>query len=781
MFKLIAGEWDKLKSQKSFYLVIVAFLFFISICFILFHNDQSSYEQLIKKDMIRQANKEKVTDEYETDFFYNFFSEKKEKTYQTLEDQQTIGKSLKEKNNLFEIYDRVWFDLLKESAFFKTSRDNYKQIADRLGERLKHPLYRQDSYGKRSLAKQIEVFRRVEKQKLDLEFGDWSGFEFLDKIARADFVFLWLAFSLISISMELEEKQGIGELLCSTGEGIRRIIKAKTILICIIGAILTFIFYAVILSYGVCHEAFGPMERSIQSIERFHHSAGSYKIKDLLIIFLIWKIGLSIFISGIAGVLVGLSKNKSRSYLLLLLFILISFSTYKLIDPNYIWNFLAFFSLPGLSDSLSIFGRYQNLAIFGIPVARDISSTIFIVITTTLLFFVEIPLLSRQIISYKKKNPSTIIQRMSGKSLLTNEGLRYFVDNKAIIYLILFICLSCFLIDTKPDDYFSYERQYYLRSLRPLEGPVNKSTYNKIEEMDKIFEMAEKEAAEAEQEYKSGQLSQFDYYRKLNSTERILAGKEAYDQIKGQINKSVEEGKGANPVYLVDKKAEEFFLKNNKLQTILSISSSIIIFISIASLFSMDQKYGMEELIKTSSLGHRRVISYRIIFLMIMCLFLTIIGFIPYYFSSLWKGYCLPVNASIVSLPEVNNYGEDLSIATVFAGLTLLDFLSLFSQGSLILLICQISKSYWKKIAAYTLLILLPVFAGIYLKADMWKYMPWIHSFRWGISISYNGFNRMIIYILIQSAIIVLAIKENKRIWTKPLYSKFICGNLPRM
>lgn len=759
MFNLVFNEWKKLSTQKSFRLLMLLFFLILFSSIFYFNATQTNEFNAYKKEIIQKADKHAKQGSIKG-FIFNEYEKFKEKINQ---------EEYKNLENLARIDGEVWQDILKEANFIEKAEKNFPLIAKRLLQRLNHPLYKDDSFARRSINKQQEVFNNVKDIKLNIIWGDWTGFDFFKSISWLDYIFLGISFSIIFILMEIEESQGIADLLLSTKTGLKRIVCAKLILLCFLSLFMMSIFYLSILLYGVYKGAFGPLERSIQSVERFHHSINSYNMKQLLLVFFAWKVLMSIFISLITAMIVGIAREKQISYLVFWGFIFLSLIVYNFIPLNSVWNFIPLLSLPGLLDPISIFGRYRTLSFFGVPISREYASIVIVVVTLFMMAYLSSRFLNKHILLEKKVTKGSFLNRLKGSNLFSHEYWRLLINQRGLIYIAIFCCISFMLVDKKKEEIFNFERQYYLYSLRSVEGRYTRETLYKLEQMEKNFIENKKNLEKIQIAFDKGKLSNFDYYKKLNKYEEIEAKRPQFEVVKAQIQKSIRESQGKNPIFVIDKKAEEFFLRQEKSNRIFSISTSILLFVSIANIFTKDQRYKLDSLIKSTKLGNKKLLGIRLSYVFCLSLVLTILAIIPYFETSIAKGYTLPLEASVVSLPGVFNFGVDISIVKLLIGLNILNFLSLILESSLILIIVQVFKSSWFKMFLYTITILLPITLSSFFNYRIGFVIPWAEAFRWGNMIDQNGFNRVLIAITIQIVLILISIWVNYRIWEKPM------------
>ncbi len=728
MRKIIKFECIKILTNKLF---IYAFLGLILINIaVQIYSNKTLKQNEIPLEAYKKVNselqnlseneKEKlITKEYERNFAFGIINNIKNLSKSENEVMREYSNSLKEEN--IEIYNKYineyenakfeyTDDIAKEEEFWREIKEefdstkNYKNtitdILDKAENLETISIFKQseDNFSNKNIKDTAQNYKKMLNTNISYQVS--KGMTSFTKFGITDVVIILMLFVISSIIIFEEKEKNLFTIIKTTKNGRIKTICTKIITmliaitaICTIMYLTNFIYYGITIGYGDLHA-------SLQSVKPFIYSTLQISIGQYFILFVFTKILVFFIISLIILLISIFAKTNTAMYISFIGIFMISFLLYNNIDTGSKYNVLKYINIVNLLEVNDIYKSYMNLNVFGIMQdVHNLSNIVGAILllglssTTMYVFNKKKDLTTSESVLWNKtkniynKKIGRIINQVISKmkvstTIFANEFYKLFVTNKVAILLIIFIAFQIYNF-TNTNKSTSYTENIYKSYMEVLSGKLTKEKEEFINKEKEKFEEANLQISNIAEKEQHGEITKLEAIRYKEPYEEILSLEPIFDKVLEQYEHIIE---NSNAEFIYDTGYKELLRvrKNSFLYSdIFLIISSIMCFTSI---FIMEYKTGMINILRATPKGRKCTIRNKIY----VCIFASIIIFVISIIPELLKVYQMygfdNITASITSLICFNKLPVFIRV---------LDFIIIMYVFRFIVFICIVLFILW--------------------------------------------------------------------------------------
>lgn len=767
-------EWLKLKIQKGFW--VGFFAIFILTLFFFHYKDLKNHEENSKyfkgaladvsagsydKDIerIRIFNKEmelilypdnSLDDNKAIAAIYEKYREKIE------DDGDFIRGNLFATNKLIKRLEYV----LGYAEELRLSVDHLKEVAE-------NPILKNSSFVKKSLFSQSRAYEKLSKEDMRLILDKERGIEFLRDSIFLDIVLILFLFYLGSQILLRDREIGIIPLISSKPKALYRSVNGKIglyFILTLIFSSLVWLSYIMLININI---GFGDLNRSLQSMDMFRNLHLNINVGKFIGLFFVYKIfSYMLIVALFMAVFAGFKENKMQ-FLSIFLILSLSFFAYRFIDKNSYLSIFKYISIFALIDSFGIWQTYCDVALLSIPIARQVFSPIFIFTVTIIFTCIAYVFLSREKNKVDLLKKKKFIEQVGFKSIMGAESYRIFLQGKNL-FVIIVILLGGFYY-SKTANYIEdgYFRNSYLVNFDRISGGMlTPSRLIAIKDLRKEYENLQISYDELKESYDRGNINRDEYLIKESTILGKLTHFESFKKIERQVYDSLKVTGNDDNTYLIDEEAGNFWFTNKPYRYIYSIYIYIILILSVSYSFMMDKK--LNNLIKTTKNGDKRILKGRMViyFIMTITLFVVVSIFIMYIAD---KNRMIFQNQALVqSVSNLLNFGPKISFLNMKIILGLYFILSLSLACQILVLLNQILSKYWSLFIGGFVLFILPNLVGLVNEGfSIANYLPFANALTINGILSKLSFMGLIIVLFVNLTFIIILYRINIKLWRK--------------
>lgn len=740
MKNILKFEFLKIFTSKLFLYTLFAFIVADVIILVYTTNTSqendisySSYQLLNQqiKDLTQEEKKELIEKEYEKIYAFSIINNIKNMRKSENEEIREYSKVLEKENNkiyenYIQQYENATFpytkDLTKELKFweeikqeFEETQNYRKTINDILQkaenlENISIFTENENDFSSKNIKDIAKEYEKMLDTKIDYQLS--KGINSFTKMGITDIFIILLIFVISSIIVFEEREKNLFTLIKSTKHGRTKTIISKIIVLCVsIAGISAIIYFINFIYYGITI-GYGNLGASLQSINMFLYSILKINIGQYLLLFICTKIIVFFIISLIILFISTFAKNNISTYITFIAIFLISFMLYNTIDPASKYNIFKYINILSFLETNEIYKTYFNLKIGYIMQNVLTLSIIFgiILLVSTILGIIYIfnkkkDLQIRESYILNNLKRITICKFKITTNILSNEIYKLFITNKIAIILVLFMIFQIYSF-CYTNQSISFEENIYKNYMEILSGEITQEKVKFIEEEKEKFRQAQISIQNIEEKVKDGKLSKNIANRYKEPYEDILSTQQIFNKVLEKYE-YIQKNPEAEFVYDTGYKELLRINKNSFLEN--DFYLMMISIMCFTSIFVMEYKTGMINILNTTPKGRRWTAKAKIISCIFAGTFIFIISIMPEILKIQQTFGFNNLTASIRSLSYFSNLPATISILGYMIIMYLLRFISFISIILFILWITLKIKNSTYSILVTTIVFLIPI------------------------------------------------------------------------
>lgn len=327
-----------------------------------------------------------------------------------------------------------------------------------------------DSFSERNIKKEAEDYGKI--SGVTTEFYPSRGVVTAAENTASDLI-LFAAVLLFATAIIMEEKErGMFGVIraCSGGRG--RCIFAKLSALLIHSVSIVVIICGSNLVFAACTLGIGNPFRSIQSVAPYMETAFQITVMDYILLSWMTK---ALLLFGLGALLLFIAMKARYVFWIYLTGVLLlgtGVLCYRLIPAWSSWSWLKYLNLFALFKTEMIYGRYLNLNLAGVPVARALCQMIAVI--TVVILSAAVSVVSFVRTSPAEKRVSHLrfsFSRHMARTPMGHESYKILIMNRAAFLLALVAAaVGCRRLST--DYQLSSAETYYKSLMLSLEGEL---------------------------------------------------------------------------------------------------------------------------------------------------------------------------------------------------------------------------------------------------------------------------------------------------------------------
>ncbi|QNM06628.1 hypothetical protein [Qiania dongpingensis] len=536
-------------------------------------------------------------------------------------------------------------------------------------------------------------------------------------------ILLLFLLAVLGISILIgEREEGTLLLIRPMKKGYLETITAKLLLVLILSALASLIFYG--MDFLISHIVFGmgDLGRPIQSVKGFLTSPYEMTAGQYLAGFLAAKTAAALVWSILIFCLCTVFKNGISACLAMGVTFSIEFLLYLTIGIHSYLSPLKILNLVCLADAPWFFGDYLNMNLFGWPV-----NVVPVCIGTGILaFFLSCTFsiqcyltessssgIENRMISFlqakirKKRNKKRNIRI----SLFLKEFYKIFIMEKAWILLVLFCFLQWntykgFEVYTDSDDKFY---QYYIDQAEGL--PLQETAFKYQEEYNR-FETLAKENKSASDLYASGKLPYMEWQEINTKYMAVTRGMIGFDRAVSQYEHVLNEKRaGRDAELFYDTGWQALFDRSGQREDVMNVGKlSFFLILGLSAVFSVEKSSKVEMLQKAYLRGGGSVCIRKYVSCFIYGTAAYLIAYLPRYLSVFSEYGTAGFSAPLKSLNVLSEIPFNIPLWAYLLAVGISRYLGMLAAVGLILWLSKRCGNMVHTILIAMLVLELPVF-----------------------------------------------------------------------
>ncbi|MBQ8000853.1 MAG: hypothetical protein IJ298_06475 [Ruminococcus sp.] len=567
-------------------------------------------------------------------------------------------------------------------------------------------------------------YKNIQKTPVDFErvadinptLGNNKALEVSTTFELTDYLLLVLILLVCIAVFTVEREKGLYSLVRSTKNGRLPTIVSKLFVCVSVTAVMSVLFYAcnVLISGAVF--GFGDMSRCVQSSSMFMNCTFDVTIRDYLIL---WVSGKTLFLCAFAlslSLLFTAVKSPALSYIILGVFGVFEFGAYMFVNGTSTVGALKYINIFYLLSGNNIFGVYQNVNVFSEPVGI----TVVFIILVVLLSIVGVVGSS---IAFSKSNMENgkiaVFQKLTSKinsrkkikgstSIYKGEAFKHYKTSFAFVAIVLLLIVGYQSLNEDLSIKFkNTEESYYNTYMQTLEGELTSDKCNFIQKEREYFDSLELQKAQISADTS---LSDYEKEERIQGIQNIIETKgQAFETICKQVSyaesKAVEISK---PPALINELVNKRFVQDTYREWKCFTLLLAVIAFCTSNILACEYKKSMVNLISATKFGKGRLLSIKLMTVMITSVISYILVYLPY-----WINLVKTFGTGSFDLPLafVKDFYLLISDITVFEYLCVLNVLHLLvaiTATALIYMLSYLLKNQFVTMIVSSGLFLIP-------------------------------------------------------------------------
>ena len=514
----------------------------------------------------------------------------------------------------------------------------------------------------------------------------------------------------------VEREKGLYSLVRSTKNGRLPTIFAKLFVCVSVTAVVSILFYICNILVSGAVFGFGDMNRSVQSSSMFMNCTFDVTIRDYLIMWVSGKtlllcaftLGLSLLFTAV--------KSPALSYIILGTFGIFEFSAYMFIDGTSTVGALKYINIFYLLSGNNIFGVYQNVNVFSEPVGITV---VFIILVAVL----SVVGVVGSSIAFSKSNMENgkiaLFQKLTSKinsrrkikgsiSIYKGEAFKHYKTSFAFIAIILLLIVGYQSLNEDLSIRFkNTEESYYNTYMQTLEGELTSDKYDFLQSERGYFDSLELKIAEISADTS---LDDYEKEEQIQGIQNIIETKgQAFENISEQVlyaeSKGEEIGKAPALINeLVNKRFVQDTYREWKCFTLLLAAIAFC----TSNILACEYKRSMVNLISATKFGKGRLLSIKLMTVMITTVISYILVYLPYWVNLVKTFGTGSFDLSLAFVKDFYLLTSDITVFEYLCVLNVLHLLVAITATALIYMLSYLLKNQFVTMIVSSGIMLIP-------------------------------------------------------------------------
>lgn len=653
--------------------------------------------------------------------------------------------------------------LVQQCSYLAHAEDNYQAIPQKLEARLRHPLFSQDSYARRSLERQKLVYQQSAQQRLNLSLAPEKIFDVLQDSFLLDGLLCLFFFAASRMIFSREREIQSGRLIAATPRGLQASARAKHLLYFLVSLGAICLAWGLSLLFLTKTIPQGDLARSLQAVERYDHSPYVLSVLQYLCCFFLQKLLVGLSLAAVLALLTNVTRQLKSAMLAFLGVWAAGAALYLGIDGNSTANLFKFFSVWGLLDAESMLGTATSIAFLGMPVSRLWLSLGFVILLFMLAYAWSHFFYQKRALEEGKEARGGVVYRLPLRHLFGSEAWRVFLQYRGLILVLLAACVICLQAVPSPEEAFSSDRLYYLYHLRPVEGELSDASKDQLAEWADYYQALPVREQEISDKYAAGELLAGQKEAALHKLDLDQAREPFFYELQAQITASEQAGSGRWPLYVIDKKVSDFLFCDSQRQAVMGLVSSLLLMFLASQTLGTDKQLGMLRLLQSTPLGHQRLLGEKFHWAWLWALALTLMTTGAELSKAGADKIRLPWEASLYSLAGMSRFQLEVPIWLFLLILVAYRLLNLSLQAHLVICLAVALHSQWAVLLLSSGMLIFPQLVQLLSQASLPAYWPLSNAFSLAQILPSRTFVTLVIYDFLVLLGILLSYQLAKR------------------
>lgn len=506
-------------------------------------------------------------------------------------------------------------ELLTEARHIASYPSYIEGIAKQAEDMRKVSIFRKEgTFSYNNILKTPEDFEGLEN--LPLKFGRSDGLLAAVTFRITDALVLVMAFFVCFLLFLQEKESGTLNLLRSARNGRARLAVSKLAAVSItIGVIAAVMYASILVSSYVLYGGFGDLSRYVQSMSAFSRCTLPISVGGYVLLYFLSKLAAILLATFLFAVVFSLCSSSGQAYFVTGCLLVLNLGTYTLIPSLSYFNIFKYLSLFELTDTHSLYAKYNNINLFSIPVNRMAFSYGFAILVAILAIagtvwsFVAAKQFGGGWLSKLSDRIARFISRFGGSvKLFLHENFKLYISGKALLILIVAVVLT--ISGLRQRELFLYTpEEIYMNYINQLLGKVTDEKIAFIEKEREDLDSCEEKIANLNERYQNGEIS---YAQFFSESTALTNSKEArlkpFELVENQLHylQELKETRGIDGVFTNLRYTNEFF--GNKLNgEILSVVVMFLLIMAVSYLFTSEYQNGMIRIVTAAKYGKTRL------------------------------------------------------------------------------------------------------------------------------------------------------------------------------
>lgn len=612
--------------------------------------------------------------------------------------------------------DELLTNMLKSNIDYIYGYSNYLEAIQKNKDKMLQVsiFYKKGSFLYNNIIKTAKDFSKLKNVALTIDNNE--GINSISSFNLVDIFMLVMIFIMCVYLFNDERQKGLLILVKSNKNGRYKTSFAKLVTYHSMIIILCIFLYGTLIFLTSKIYGFGNLNRSIQSIPEFKTCTLLISVKQYLVLYFGCKVLANILIGMIFAAIFSFVKNSIKSYIIILLFLLVNYAFYILIDSASMWNFFKYVNIFSFLNSYGILGEYRNVNLFSIPIwLTNIFGVISTLVICTLVVLCSISY-SNQLQNSTQKSfyPIELIKRIIDKllnsvSIMFLEFYKLILCNKLYLILIIMILVGCKTIANQ-DYFFSYDDSVYRSYINRFQGKITSSKINIIENEKEIFDNLDNDLNILTEQYNNRQIDSATYYYKSNAIQMIGKKQAGFERFYNQyIDLNRTKAKSGFDVQILDEISASKIFNTYKSDLQWGIYVSILLIIFSACVFSYEYKNNAINIIKTTKYGHGKIFVFKQVVNMISIVVILLLTYIPRYINIAEIYGFNYLSAPIQSIQQFSLLHYKITVLQLLIIYSIYVILGSLVISQVIIAISLYIRDYIKAMVLSTIVVVLPI------------------------------------------------------------------------
>lgn len=597
--------------------------------------------------------------------------------------------------------------------------DGYDEFIDemesRANEQLKFSIFaKPGTFAYNNIKKTPSDFQQLKNNKLII--GNNNCVKAATTFSMTDYLVAVLIVLLCIFLFTVEREKGLYPLVRSTQNGRVPTAFSKIAVICVISFFMTIVFYTENILTSGYYFGFGDLTRSIQSIDIFMNCSLKLSILQYLVLWIIGKITFFVSFGLLLSFIFTVIKNSSVIYAVIAVILSFEFFCYMFIQGTSSLNTLKFVNIVYLMNGNNIFGNYQNVNIFEIPVniitVHIIMCAVFVTvgIIGTCAGFAKSNQFAKK--SRILSNISEIFakkKKIRGNTLIfSGEAFKHY---KTSFCAVILIALAVFGYSNLTKDlnivFFDSAESNYNLYMQTLEGVMTPEKYDFIESEQNYFDDIRNQISQISMD---NTLNESQKNSEIVSLQSIIDNKgRGFEEICNQLEYAKSKSEEINkPVELVNElTTKRLLLDTFRDWCYFTLILAVIVFCT-SNIFACEYKRNMVNLLRSNKSGKSKLLLIKLFTVLLTSVIAFILIYLPYMINFINTFGTNSFNISLAFSRDFSQLNSSITVIKCVLLMGLLHFVIAITATIFIYMLSFILKNNFMTMIVSSGLILIP-------------------------------------------------------------------------